>query len=103
MKNLTKEEWKKQLAETSQSQILDVRTKEEFAAGHLKNARQLDIMQQQEFMEAVRELDKNKTYYVYCRSGNRSSQACRILEDHGVNSTYNLMGGMLKWDGEIII
>ncbi|TDN93402.1 rhodanese-related sulfurtransferase [Salegentibacter sp. 24] len=102
MKNLTKEEWKKQLAETSQPQIIDVRTKEEFAAGHLKNARQLDIMQQQGFMEAIKDLDKNKNYYVYCRSGNRSSQACRIMEAHGVNSTYNLIGGLLEWDGEIV-
>jgi rhodanese-related sulfurtransferase len=46
-------------------------------------------------------MDKSKTYFLYCRSGNRSSQACRYMQESGFN-TYNLVGGMLDWDGEIV-
>ncbi len=101
MKNIAQEEWRKLLAEDKDAVIIDVRTREEFESGYLKNAQLIDIMQPQSFMEAVSELDKNKNYYMYCRSGNRSGQSCQILDSQGFKNTYNLQGGMLEWNGEI--
>ncbi len=101
MENLTGEEWRKQLNATSKSQIIDVRTQEEYENGHLKNALQIDFMKQQDFMENLKNLDKDGPYFVYCRSGNRSAQACKIMEMQGVKNTYNLKGGIMKWDGDI--
>ena len=46
-------------------------------------------------------LDKKNSYFLYCRSGNRSAQACMYMHDKGF-ITYNLMGGMLAWDGDIV-
>lgn len=101
MKNIGQEEWRKLLAEDKDAVIIDVRTREEFESGYLKNAELIDIMQPQSFMDSVNKLDKNKNYYMYCRSGNRSGQACQVLDARGFKNTYNLEGGMLDWNGEI--
>ncbi len=101
MKNIVQEEWRKLLAEDKDAVIIDVRTREEFESGYLKNAQLIDIMQPQSFMDAVNKLDKNKNYYMYCLSGNRSGQACQFLDAQGFKNTYNLQGGMLDWNGEI--
>ena len=101
MKNIGQEEWRKLLAEDKDAVIIDVRTREEFESGYLKNAQLIDIMQPQSFMDSVNKLDKNKNYYMYCRSGNRSGQACQVLDSQGFKNTYNLAGGMLEWNGEI--
>jgi len=47
-------------------------------------------------------LDKSKNYYIYCRSGNRSGQACAVFNQSGVQNTYNLIGGMMEWNGELV-
>jgi rhodanese-related sulfurtransferase len=52
-------------------------------------------------MEGVNALDSSKTYFVYCRSGARSAQACQIFKLNGFDSCYNLLGGILEWQGEI--
>lgn len=101
MKNIGQEEWRKLLAEDKDAVIIDVRTREEFESGYLKNAQLIDIMKPQSFMDSVNKLDKNKNYYMYCRSGNRSGQACQVLDARGFKNTYNLAGGMLEWNGEI--
>ncbi|MGB2761319.1 MAG: rhodanese-like domain-containing protein, partial [Maribacter stanieri] len=41
-----------------------------------------------------------KNYYVYCRSGNRSGQACAIMKNLGFDTAYNLQGGFMNWEGE---
>jgi rhodanese-related sulfurtransferase len=101
MKNLNNAEWKAATAQDSNAVILDVRTDEEVAEGILENAVQHDIHQPQEFMAALGKMDKSKNYYVYCRAGSRSSQACQIMEQMGFENTYNLTGGFSKWDGSV--
>ena len=102
MEDLTQEEWALQLANDSNAVILDVRTDVEVAEGIIPNAIHLDIYKGQEFINELETLDKTKNYYVYCRSGNRSGQACAIMEQLGFNNAYNLEGGMLQWTGDVV-
>ena len=83
MANLTQEDWKTQLDEDTNAVVLDVRTDAEVAEGIIPNAIQINIYEGQGFIYKLEELDKSKNYYVYCRSGNRSGQACAIMNQLG--------------------
>ncbi|PRX45765.1 rhodanese-like domain-containing protein [Salegentibacter salegens] len=100
MKELSQEEWQSQLQQDENAVILDVRTEEEVEDGYIPNAKNLDIYKGQEFVNEVEKLDKNKNYYIYCRSGKRSAQACTILDQMNFANTYNLEGGFMEWEGE---
>jgi rhodanese-related sulfurtransferase len=76
--------------------VLDVRTPEEFAAGHLKNAVNIDF-RAADFAERLDTLDKNAVYLVYCRVGVRSLRAMGFMKDKGFSRVYDLEGGVLKW------
>lgn len=69
--------------------ILDVRTPDEFRQTHVKDAINIDIMSS-DFQKQIEKLDKSKTYKVYCRSGNRSGQAERIMKSLGFKEVENL-------------
>lgn len=101
MADLTQEEWTEQLANDENAIVLDVRTQSEVSEGSIPNALNIDIYQGQDFIFDLEELDKNKNYYVYCRSGSRSAQACAIMNQIGFENAFNLMGGILEWKGEI--
>ncbi len=101
MADLTQEDWKKKLEEDNNSIVLDVRTQEEIDLGIIPDSIHIDIYKGQGFIDEIEQLDKTKTYYVYCRSGNRSGQACAIMSQLGFNTAYNLVGGFNEWDGEI--
>ena len=79
-----------------------MRTEAEVADGIIENAIHVDIYKGQEFISEIEELDKNKNYYVYCRSGNRSGKACNIMEQLGFDNAYNLEGGILEWEGDLV-
>lgn len=102
MEDLTQEEWASQLADDSNGIVLDVRTDAEVADGIITNAIHIDIYKGQEFISDIEDLDKSKNYYVYCRSGNRSGQACAIMEELGFENAYNLEGGILEWEGDLV-
>lgn len=76
--------------------VLDVRTPEEVADGALPGAINIDLSSP-DFTRQVAELDRNVPYFVYCRSGNRSAQAVRIMQDLGFTEIYELDGGILDW------
>lgn len=101
MKNLTQDQWKEGVQKDSNAVILDVRTEEEFIEGFIPNARNLDIHKSEDFNDEIGKMDKSKKYYVYCRSGARSGQACAIMQQQGFDDAYNLMGGITEWEGEI--
>ena len=101
MKNLTQDQWKDAKEKDKSALILDVRTEEEFMAGFIPEAMNIDIYKGQGFLDEIEKLDKSKTYYVYCRSGARSAQACALMHQHGIENAYNLMGGITEWEGEI--
>ncbi len=100
MKELKQEDWREQLSKDDNAVILDVRTEEEVEDGYIPKAKNLDIYKGQEFIDEVDKLDKDKNYYVYCRSGKRSAQACTIMDQKGFQNTYNLIGGFSEWKGE---
>lgn len=82
----------KEKYQEEQGVVIDVRTQEEYEEGHLVNTdKQLDFMNG-EFQESLSELDKDKTYYLYCRTGNRSGQAARIMKSEGFENVYNVGG-----------
>lgn len=72
--------------------IIDVRAKSEYDEGHLKQADfQYDFLTG-EFQDKIEEMDKDETYYLYCRSGNRSGKAARIMKSKGFENVYNVGG-----------
>jgi len=102
MADLTQEEWSSQLESDENTFILDVRTPEEVEEGYIPGATNIDIYLGQEFVEELEKLDKSKNYYVYCRSGQRSGQACAIMNKLGFKNAYNLEGGFMNWTGDIV-
>ncbi len=102
MKNLSPQEWSAQLSADQNAIILDVRTPVEWRSGVIENAELKNVMNPFKFKKWVLQLDKNKNYYVYCRSGVRSVNACKILERKGIENTFNLIGGIQNWQGKIV-
>ncbi|WP_418603046.1 rhodanese-like domain-containing protein [Hwangdonia sp.] len=102
MEHLSQDEWVSQLENDDNAVIIDVRTDDEVADGVIKNAIHIDIYKGQEFVNEIEALDKDKNYYVYCRSGNRSGQACSIMGQLGFENAYNLEGGILEWEGDLV-
>lgn len=76
--------------------VLDVRTPEEFADGHLEGAVMIDFYSP-DFADQLGELDPTKSYVLYCRSGNRSGQTTEIMSDLGFTDVADVDGGILAW------
>lgn len=96
--NMNVSEFSKKITESGVV-ILDVRTPGEFAEGYIEGAQNIDF-QSGNFENEIAVLDKNVTYAVYCRSGNRSGQAAKIMHDAGFHDVYNLDGGVIDWTNE---
>lgn len=76
--------------------ILDVRTVSEFSDGHIEGALNIDV-NQPSFREEIGKLNSNDTYLVYCRTGNRSRIALRIMEELGFTNIYHIADGITEW------
>lgn len=76
--------------------ILDVRTPGEYKEEHLAGAQQLDFLNTSVFDAGIKLLDKSHTYYVYCRSGKRSHNACIKIKKQGLK-VFDMEGGILNW------
>lgn len=77
--------------------LLDVRTPQEFAQGHIEGAVNIDI-ENPSFASEIAALDPTTTYAVYCRSGNRSATATQYLLQQGFAAPFELDGGIVAWD-----
>lgn len=93
---LTATDFEKKI-QAGESQLLDVRTAGEFQSGHLKNSLQADWLNNKEFAERIKYLDKSKPLLVYCASGVRSGAAAKFLLAQGFTSVQNLKGGLTAW------
>jgi len=94
--NLSPKAFEFNIAQTKDAIVLDVRTPEEVNQGTLPNAMVINFYDK-DFQEQVATLDKNKTYFVYCKSGGRSAKACNELKKAGISKVYNLDGGITAW------
>lgn len=78
-------------------QLIDVRTPEEYAKGHLKNAVNINFYDST-FASDMDKLDKSKQLYIYCGTGIRSSKASKQLGKMGFTKVYDLEGGINDWN-----
>ena len=101
MSNIDQNKWRSQLESEEDCLIIDVRTSEEFEELRLPNSINIDFYNPQDFMQELEKLDKNKVYYIYCRTGSRSANTCELMKEIGFAKTYNLLGGITDWEGEV--
>lgn len=85
-----------QVVEQSDVVVLDIRTPDEFASGSLPGAVNLDFYAE-DFSQQLAQLDKDATYVMYCRSGNRSEVAAAEMRDLAFSDVYEIDGGILSW------
>lgn len=76
--------------------VMDVRRPSEYAEGHLADAVNLDWLDQAAFRKGLEQLDKGRTYYIYCRSGRRSREAATRMRQEGF-TVVDMKGGYLRW------
>lgn len=95
-KNVNAQESQKLIA-AKKVVVLDIRTPEEFAAGHIPGATNINF-NSPDFAKAISGLDTNKTYLVHCASGKRSSQALPVFRKLKISSLYQLDGGIKAWE-----
>ena len=96
VRNVGVEEFDKLRAD-SKNTVLDVRTADEFAKGHIPGAVNLDY-NAPDFQKKVAALDKNKTYLVHCAGGVRSAKACGVMDKLEFKSLINLEPGFRAWE-----
>ena len=77
--------------------IIDVRTPEEYADGHIEKAINLDYYSET-FADELDQLDKEKTYLIYCRTDQRSGEALDMMAELGFREVYNMLGGIVQWE-----
>ncbi len=81
--------------------VIDVRSPEEFAQGHIPGAVNINV-ERADFAAQVASLDPDGDYAVYCRSGNRSRVAIDFMTQAGVTHTVGLEGGLGAWTGDMV-
>ena len=95
-KKIGPEDFHSRLQNLQNFQLIDVRTVEEYYSGHLSSASNIDIHKDM-FSESVNKLDTSEPVFVYCKSGNRSEKASKILKTLGFKEVYDLTGGISAW------
>ena len=100
--DLDQSSWEKQAVTDKNGIILDVRTLEEFDISRIPNSKNIDFYNPQNFMLEIEKLDKDNNYYVYCRTGVRSANSCALMNELGFKNIFNLLGGIVEWNGELI-
>ncbi|NJB87144.1 rhodanese-related sulfurtransferase [Lewinella marina] len=91
--NVGPEEFDQLRAAAEPGTVIDVRNPQEFADYHLEGARNINYLGS-DFLERMEELDPEKTYLVYCRSGRRSVRACTLMKNAGLKNLIHLDGGI---------
>jgi rhodanese-related sulfurtransferase len=81
--------------------VLDVRTPEEYAEGHLHDAVHINVLDSAGFVSRIQSLKKNRTYLLYCKSGRRSGKALVMMQQQGFQKLYHLDGGITAWKGPV--
>lgn len=89
-------QFEKLIKEKKDIQLIDVRTENEFKAGHIKGAVNIDFYRS-DFKQAISKLDKTKPIAIYCAVGGRSGSTAKIASQLGFKEVYDLNGGISVW------
>ena len=100
--DLDQDKWLQKYNHSKNSKIIDVRTPHEFQEFRIPNSENVDFYDSQKFIKKITPLDKEASYFLYCKSGVRSYNSCTIMKDMGFKTVYNLVGGILDWSGDIL-
>lgn len=79
--------------------LIDIRTPEEFLSGHIEGAVNINY-HDNDFIEQLDKLDKDKIYLIYCRTGRRSSDAINIMKRLKFQEAYRILGDIVRWRAE---
>ena len=94
--NLNPTDFKERISNDKSAVVIDVRTPQEFNAGHISKSLLINIYNPT-FAENISKLDKSKNYYIYCRSGHRSYHAGVFMLEQGFINVHHLEEGILSW------
>ena len=100
--DLDQDEWVKKCKLLRDSKIIDVRTPQEFQEYRIPHSENVDFYDPQNFIKKITPLNKEASYFLYCKSGVRSYNSCSIMKDMGFKNVYNLVGGISEWNGLIL-
>lgn len=78
-------------------QLVDVRTPEEFEAGHISGAVNYNIIDSETFLGQIKNLNKEEPVYLYCKMGGRSDRAAQLLKEKGFLKIFDYSGGYNDW------
>lgn len=96
--NLDSDSFAEQMQNDEDSVLIDVRTLPEHNEVRIPNSKLMNLMDPN-FTNELEKLDKSKSYYLYCRSGNRSYHVARQMANMGFEKVYNLAPGIIGWYG----
>jgi rhodanese-related sulfurtransferase len=91
----------KKLIKKKNSVVIDVRTPEEYQAGFIASATNLNVMDSLNFLNTMATLDKKKKYLLYCKSGRRSGKALLMMKNMGFQNIRHLKGGITEWKDKL--
>jgi rhodanese-related sulfurtransferase len=91
----------KKLIKKKNSIVIDVRTPEEYQAGFIASATNLNVMDSLNFLNTMATLDKKKKYLLYCKSSRRSGKALLMMKNMGFQNIRHLKGGITEWKDKL--
>ncbi len=95
--NLNPSEFKEAVEKDPDAILIDVRTARELAEGTLENSLHLDYLAQ-DFLDRIDQLDRSRSYYLFCRTGRRSVRTGILMKNWGFTRLVNLDGGLTAWE-----
>lgn len=95
-KLLSPSNFKTSFEKNTNAVLLDVRTPEEYKAGHIDKAINMNY-NADDFETQISKLDKNKSYFLYCKKGGRSAGAAELMQSKGFKYLFDLDGGINAW------
>jgi phage shock protein E len=98
VKNIEVDEAAELLQGNEEVVVLDVRTPQEYSAGHIAGAKNLDFNDRKNFQEQLAQLDKDRTYLIHCAVGGRSAQTREMMKEIDFQIIYHLEGGFRAWE-----
>ncbi|MVX36128.1 rhodanese-like domain-containing protein [Myroides sp. LoEW2-1] len=84
------------ISKDNKSNVIDVRTAKEFSEGSIGEAKNIDFLKE-DFIDQMKQFDKQEPIYIFCKSGKRSAKAKQALVNEGFQQVYELDGGYTKW------